>query len=237
MGVGFPLSPTTRAERPGGSVSRLCVFVIACLLAPAAFAQVAQIDKGTPEDMRGSMTVFVDTGVRTDLRDAIIANIRKELPEVTIAGSIDEAHLVIRFQTTVAPRGPDLEQEDADRRAIASQRSSTVRPVPPPPPANPGDRSGGVGRADPRTPVTVRHDQIETGRSRSETFDVLRPDPEETPRESRYAIGSVLKPTAAKRFTEALSYVRRVEGEAVHSVRDFVKKFAKAYRKANPRSS
>lgn len=218
-------------------MSRLCVLSLVCLLAPAVFAQVAPVDKGSADDMRGAKSVFVDTGARTDLHDAIVANLHKELPEITVVETVEEAALVVRFQTTVAPKGSALEQADADRRATLAQRSSTQRPVPAPAPANPGDRTSGLGRTDRSNPGPNTVPPPDSGRNRSEAFDVLLPDPDDTPREYRYAIGTVLKPSGTNRYTEALSYVRKIEGETIQSIRDFVKKFAKAHRKANPKSS
>jgi hypothetical protein len=216
--------------------SLIPVFAVWCVLSPTAIAQTGPIDKGNPEDLRGATSLFVDTGARTDLRDAIIANLQKELPEVKVVAQVEEASLVVRFSTTIAPRGSALEQSDTDRRLSFPQRSTTVRPVPPPAPTA-SERQAGTARAEMRMPGSDRPDQMESARSRSETFDVLRPDENDTPREYRYAIGAVLKQSAANRYSESFSYVKRVEADTVHAVRDFVKKFAKAYRKANPKSS
>ena len=184
-------------------------------LAPTAVAQTEAVGKGSQSDLRGAVTVFVDTDIRAELRDAIVTNLRTELPQLTIVESADDASLVLRFSTSI---GSDSMKLDRDRagRADTTGLSST--------PAGPAPRE--------RFPPSSRPDIVDSARNSTRTIDTLAPD-DPDPRTYRYAIGSVLKPTGSGRFVEAVSFKRRIGADTDRASRDFIRKFAKAYRKAS----
>lgn len=195
----------------------LRLFSLAAIVAVATttFAQTVPAGKGSPADLRGAATVFVDESVRGDLRDAIVANFRVEIPEITVVDRAEEAALVVRFSTTIASGEMALDRERDDRSG-----STGLSKVP----DGPSPRL--------RFPASGRPEIPDASRSGSTTGDGL--DVEEIrDRTYRYAIGSVLKPAGPDRFVEPFSFRRRIGKETDRAVRDFVRKFAKAYRKAN----
>ena len=187
-------------------------------LTPAASAQTEAVGKGSQLDLRGAATVFVDTEIRAELRDSIVTNLRTELPQLTIVERAEDASLVIRFSTTI---GSDSMTLDRDKSGRAD--STGLAPV----------ATGPAPRE--RWPASSRPDIVDSARNSTRTIDTLAPDDPE-PRTYRYAIGSILKPAGASRFVEAVSFKRRIGKDTDRAVRDFVRKFAKSYRKANARA-
>ncbi|MBK6316455.1 MAG: hypothetical protein IPF53_19735 [Blastocatellia bacterium] len=186
-------------------------------LAPTATAQIEAVGKGSQSDLRGAASVFVDNKIRAELRDAIVTNLRTELPQLTIVERAEDASLVLRFSTTI---GSDSMKLDRDRAGRADTGLSST-------PAGPAPRE--------RFPPSNRPDIVDSARNSTRTIDTLAPD-DPDPRTYRYAIGSFLKPTGSSRFVETVSFKRRIGADTDRAVRDFVRKFAKAYRKANART-
>lgn len=183
--------------------------------APAAFAQTVPAGKGSPEDLRGATTVFVDESVRGELRDAIVANLRIELPQITVVERAEDAALVLLFSTTI---GDDTLLD----RSVRSDRTGLV------------DISKADAAVKPRLriPPSARPDIVDPSRDMPTGIDAMDTETPQT-RTYRYAVGSVLKPSGPNRFVEPFSFKRRIGKETDRAVRDFVRNFAKAYRKAN----
>lgn len=183
--------------------------------APAAFAQTVPAGKGSPEDLRGATTVFVDESVRGELRDAIVANLRIELPQITVVERAEDAALVLRFSTTI---GDDTLLD----RSVRSDRTGLVDIT----------KADAAVKPRLRIPPSARPDIVDPSRDMPTGIDAMDTETPQT-RTYRYAVGSVLKPSGPNRFVEPFSFKRRIGKETDRAVRDFVRKFAKAYRKAN----
>ncbi len=181
-------------------------------LATVTSAQTVPAGKGSPADLRGAATVFVDESVRGELRDAIIAHLRVELPQIAVVERAEDAALIVRFSTTIASDEMAVDRERGERSG--STGLSTI-------PDGPSPRL--------RFPASGRPEAPDASRSGPDTLggDELKD------RTYRYAIGSILKPAGPDRFVEPFSFKRRIGKETHRAVRDFVRKFAKAYRKAN----
>lgn len=191
---------------------RLLSLVAIFALSNAALAQTVPAGKGTPEDLRGATTVFVDESVRGELREAIVTNLRIELPQITIVDRAEDAALVVRFSTSIGSGEMTLDRERSGR--TDSTGLSTI-------PDGPAPRL--------RFPASGRPEAPDASLSGPDALgsDELRD------RTYRYAIGSVLKPAGPDRFVEPFSFKRRIGKDTDRAVRDFIRKFAKAYRKAN----
>ena len=183
--------------------------------APAAFAQTVPAGKGSPEDLRGATTVFVDESVRGELRDAIVANLRIELPQITVVERAEDAALVLRFSTTI---GDDTLLD----RSVRSDRTGLVDIT----------KADAAVKPRLRIPPSARPDIVDPTRDMPTGIDAMDTETPQT-RTYRYAVGSVLKPSGLNRFVEPFSFKRRIGKETDRAVRDFVRMFAKAYRKAN----
>lgn len=183
--------------------------------APAAFAQTVPAGKGSPEDLRGATTVFVDESVRGELRDAIVANLRIELPQITVVERAEDAALVLRFSTTI---GDDTLLD----RSVRSDRTGLVDIT----------KADAAVKPRLRIPPSARPDIVDPSRDMPTGIDAMDTETPQT-RTYRYAVGSVLKPSGPNRFVEPFSFKRRIGKETDRAVRDFVRMFAKAYRKAN----
>jgi|GEM_PF-2617348 len=65
----------------------------------------AVYEYGNPAELRGVTVVFIDTGSQLTVRDTIAAEIRKRLPDLTIAERIEEARIVLDFTLEIDRRG------------------------------------------------------------------------------------------------------------------------------------
>ena len=198
---------------------RLLTLAAIFALSNAALAQTVPAGKGSPADLRGATTVFIDESVRGELREAIVANLRIELPQISIVDRAEDAALIVRFSTTIASDELALDRERSDRTDSAGL--STI-------PDGPSPRL--------RFPASGRPEAPDASRNGSVGGDALGSD-ELRDRTYRYAIGSILKPAGPDRFVEPLSFKRRIGKDSDRAVRDFIRKFAKAYRKANAPAS
>lgn len=198
---------------------RLILLFAIVSLATAAVAQTEPVGKGTPADLRGAATVYIDASVRDDLREAIVSNLRIELPQLTVVEQADDAALVLRFSTSIG------DDSLLDKRSRSDSTGLT-------------DITKADAPAKPRLriPSSPRPDMPDPSRDLPSTIDTLDTEMPQT-RTYRYAIGSILKPAGLNRFVEPISFKRRIGTKADRAVRDFVRKFAKAYRKANASSS
>ena len=172
-------------------------------LAAAAAGQVARTVKGSREDLRGARTVYVDASYDREVRDALVAAIKTELPELTIAEAPEGADLVVIFSRSVADErrgGADISDEPP---FSADQKISRTSP--------------------PRAP------RLPAARDMGDEPDA--PDPFERP--SRYGIGSVVKPAPPGPSREILTFKQPIRTKVEATARDFVRKLAKEYRKAN----
>src|SRR5262245_34825362 len=84
----------------------LTAIALVAALAAAAFGQVAPTIKGSREDLHGAHSVYVDASYDRELRDAIVAALKSELPELSIVEEPDGADLVVRFSRSVADDRP-----------------------------------------------------------------------------------------------------------------------------------
>jgi hypothetical protein len=173
-------------------------------LAARATAQVAPTVKGSRDDLRGAKSVYVDTSYDHALRDALAAEIRKELPELTIAEAPEGADLILRFSRSV-PDESDGRRGTWDEPPYSADQTMS------------------------RTPPPPRRPPLPTEKTSADEPDA--PDSFDAP--TRYAIGSVLKPVPGGPAREALSFKQPIRTKAEAAARDFARKFAREYRKAN----
>ncbi len=179
----------------------LPLFLVA--LAATATAQVSPTVKGSREDMRGAKRVFVDTAYDRVLRDAIVATLAKELPDLQILDEQEGADLILRFSRSVADEKRDAWEDPP----FSADESISRTPTP----------TRRVLRPDERPPGSPPD---------PDSLDPLDPP-------TRYALGSVLKPVKDGPMREALSFQQPIRTKAESAAGDFARKFAKEYRKVN----
>ena len=196
-------------------VHRILVLAVALLVSPGARAQTEPVEKGSHRDLRGAATVFIDPDVQTEHREAIVANLKTELPQVTVVDRVEDAALVIRFSTTLGSESLSASRDRAENSASEGPSDMPVKPA-----------------LRQRLPPGNRPDIPDTSRSSSRSLDDVESGTLQ-PRSYRYAVGSILKPYGPNRFIEPVSFKRKLGSDTNRAVRDFVRKFAKAYRKAN----
>ena len=185
----------------------LTAILLTAALAATALGQVAPTVKGSRDDLRGARTVYVDASYDRELGDALVAELKSELPELSIAEAAEGADLVLRFSRSVADERRGKHDVSAEPPFSADQKMSRLPPQ--------------------------RPQQLPAARDMGD--EPAAPDPFERP--TRYGIGSVLKPVAAGPSREIISFKQPIRTRAEATVRDFVRKFAKEYRKANDRSN
>ena len=71
--------------------------VLALVFVVPALAQNQTVEYGHPLELRGVQKVFVDTGVDIELRDQIIKEIQKGLPNVAVVSNPEDAEIHLRF--------------------------------------------------------------------------------------------------------------------------------------------
>ena len=73
-----------------------CV-LLASVLALPVLAQNPTVEYGHPSELRGVKKVFVDAGTDIELRNHILEEIRKRLPDLTIVSAPEGADIHLRF--------------------------------------------------------------------------------------------------------------------------------------------
>ena len=73
-----------------------CVLLASVLVLPV-LAQTPTVEYGHPGELRGVQKVFVDTGTDIELRNHILEEIRKRLPDLTIVSAPEGADIHLRF--------------------------------------------------------------------------------------------------------------------------------------------
>ena len=73
-----------------------CV-LLASVLALPTLAQNPTVEYGDPGELRGVRKVFVDTGTDIELRNRILEEIQKRLPDLDIASAPEAADIHLRF--------------------------------------------------------------------------------------------------------------------------------------------
>ena len=73
-----------------------CVLLVSVLALPV-LAQNPTVEYGHPSELRGVKTVFVDTGTDIELRNHVLEEIRKRLPDLTIVSAPEGADIHLRF--------------------------------------------------------------------------------------------------------------------------------------------
>ncbi len=73
-----------------------CV-LLACVLTAPALAQNPTVEYGHPGELRGVKKVFVDAGTDIELRNRILEEIRKRLPDLNIVSAPEGADIHLRF--------------------------------------------------------------------------------------------------------------------------------------------
>jgi hypothetical protein len=185
--------------------------VAALLAASAAFAQAGKVEKGSRDDLKGATTVFVDAAASPEMRDVIVADLETRLPGIHFARRLEDADLVLRFETTLGR--PSRPEPVAMKGGMTHQSN---------PEFSPGWASGGaVANGEP----VVRAGQ---GMPRGTV-----PDFDFGPVTSRYGFGSVLRVRDDGRVVEALKFRQAVFNRPETVARDFARKFVKEFRKAN----
>jgi hypothetical protein len=196
-----------------------CLVAAALLFSNASIpTQQERIVPGSLGDLKGTTTVFVDTGADMQLRAAIVERLAKELPGLAIVERPDAAALVLRYSTSVGDRVPD--------RVFSSTKSILSHQT------DPDHQSG---RHDSRPAGLSRRDSPPIIRVPEHQRDVERIAPQPPrPGHLRYGHGVVLRSNGDQTYAEAMRVTRRL-GSPTRAARDFVKRFAKEYRKVNGR--
>ena len=73
-----------------------CV-LLACVSALPVLAQIPSVEYGHPSELRGVKKVFVDAGTDIELRNRILEEIQKRLPDLTIVSAPEAADIHLRF--------------------------------------------------------------------------------------------------------------------------------------------
>ncbi len=73
-----------------------CVLLASALSLPA-LAQNPTVEYGHPGELRGVKKVFIDTGTDIELRNRILEEIRKRLPDLTVVSAPEGADVHLRF--------------------------------------------------------------------------------------------------------------------------------------------
>jgi hypothetical protein len=73
-----------------------CVLLASVLVLPV-LAQNPTVEYGHPNELRGVKKVFVDTGTDIELRNHILEEIQKRLPNLTIVSVPEAADIHLRF--------------------------------------------------------------------------------------------------------------------------------------------
>jgi hypothetical protein len=181
-----------------------------------------RIEKGSRDDLTNVQVVYVDVQNDSQIRAKLLAALAKELPAVRVAESEAEAQLVLRLSITSTPSA--LPRETGSETIPSGTPQDVVRPQP-------------MGRAPARSMrEPVRRgggNAIDPMRDPYEGWNLETAD--DQPRVSTFVTGEALRPMGANTYRKAFEFVRRVGGRTrLLAVDDFVRSFAKAYRKANP---
>ncbi|MGH9822732.1 MAG: hypothetical protein ACREDR_05710 [Blastocatellia bacterium] len=72
-----------------------CIALLA--FAPAARPQSPSFEYGSPADLHGVTRIYVYTAMDLEVRNNIIKNIQKKLPQIVIADSANDAQVVLSF--------------------------------------------------------------------------------------------------------------------------------------------
>ena len=73
-----------------------CV-LLASVLALPVLAQNSTVEYGHPGELRGVKKVFVDTGTDIELRNHVLQEIQKRLPDLTVVSAPEGADIHLRF--------------------------------------------------------------------------------------------------------------------------------------------
>jgi hypothetical protein len=73
-----------------------CV-LLACVLTLPVYAQNPTVEYGHPGELRGVKKVFIDAGTDIELRNRILEEIQKRLPDLTIVSAPEAADIHLRF--------------------------------------------------------------------------------------------------------------------------------------------
>ena len=73
-----------------------CV-LLASLLALPVLAQNPTVEYGHPGELRGVKKVFVDTGTDIELRNHVLEEVQKRLPDLTVVSAPEDADIHLRF--------------------------------------------------------------------------------------------------------------------------------------------
>lgn len=73
-----------------------CV-LLTCVLGLPALAQNPTVEYGDPGELRGVKKVFIDAGTDIELRNRILEEIRKRLPDLNIVSAPEAADIHLRF--------------------------------------------------------------------------------------------------------------------------------------------
>ena len=200
-----------RKRRAGASFSStmnrryfVSLLVPAVALSATALGQVSPTVKGSRDDLRDARTVYVDVGHDRALGEALAAELRRELPALAIAADPEGADLILRFSRSVADERP-ARRENWDQPPYSADQTISRTPPPPRRAPLPSERTAGE---EPKAPGA---------------FDAP----------TRFAFGAVLKRAGSGPMREAMSFKQPIRTKADTAARDFVRKFAKEYRRAN----
>lgn len=181
--------------------------IAAVLVAGRASSQVAPTVKGSRDDLRGAKRVFVDTSYDHSLNEALTAELKAQLPELEIAADEDGAELILRCSRGVTdPNDHNLFEDPPFSASTTAPRSAPA----------------------PLTRRMPRDSQPTSPAADDGTDDSDEP--------RRFLVGSVLRRVAAGPDREIIQFRQPIRMKAENTARDFVRKLAKEYHKANPGS-
>lgn len=73
------------------------LFLSLLAFALPAMAQANSVEYGRPDELRGVTKVFIDTGIDGVRRDAMVKEIRKQLPNLEVVSTPEESDIHLRF--------------------------------------------------------------------------------------------------------------------------------------------
>jgi len=206
---------------------RLAILTAAVgLFASTALAQSPQIVKGSNSALHGLTRVYVDVPGDAKLASVVADEVRKQLPDITLVSTREEGAIILQFALH-SLEVPDRSTRTTIIREQASYRernsAGNVRAT--------GAQARAFGQQSEQGPPPAKNTRsvIYT----NESSDV----PSSSPAQLRapQAFGRILTPAGPDSFAKVADFRSTVWRESLLEpvVSDFVRKFAKEYRKVN----
>jgi hypothetical protein len=210
------------------------LFVAAGLLASTALAQGTRIVKGQKTALRGMTKVYVDTQGDSRLADIVVAQLRRQLPEVAVVEAPGDDTILVRFNKSRANSWRELRSARVQSTQLTRERQPMYRDRP----------STGAARRSASEPLPSNNSAADTppqvaGRPSTTTLDVepagIVPTSSIDNARAPNAFGEVLTPAGPDALAKIVEFRQTVWNPSLLEpvVTKFVEKFARDYRKVN----